>query len=67
MIQGRSNTFRAPVTASTPQVQIKNKKIIRSDSFSLPIGEQFTLDNYRTAFERVNILGAYRNSIVISV
>ena len=45
----------------------KNKKIIRSDSFSLPVGEQFTLDNYRTAFDRVNILGAYRNSIVISL
>ncbi len=45
----------------------KNKKIIRSDSFSLPIGDLFTLDNYRTAFNRVNILGAYRNSIVISL
>ena len=45
----------------------KNKKIIRSDSFSLPVGELFTLDNYKTAFDRVNILGAYRNSIVISL
>lgn len=45
----------------------KNKKLIRSDSFSLPMGETFTLDNYKTAFERVNILGAYRNSLVISI
>ena len=45
----------------------KNKKLIRSDSFSLPVGETFTLDNYKTAFERVNILGAYRNSLVISL
>lgn len=45
----------------------KNKKLIRSDSFSLPLGELFTLDNCKTAFERVNILGAYRNSIVISL
>ena len=45
----------------------KNKKVIRSDSFSLPVGELFTLDNYKTAFERVNILGAYRNSLVISI
>ena len=27
----------------------KNKKVIRSDSFSLPMGELFTFDNYRTA------------------
>ena len=45
----------------------KDKKVIRSDSFSLPFGELFTLDNYRTAFDRVNILGAYRNSLVISL
>ncbi len=45
----------------------KNKKVIRSDSFSLPMGELFTFDNYRTAFDRVNILGAYRNSLVISL
>lgn len=45
----------------------KDKKVIRSDSFSLPIGDLFTLDNYVTAFKRVNILGAYRNSIIVSM
>ena len=45
----------------------KNKKLIRKDSFSLPVGDLFTLDNYKTAFNRVNILGAYRNSLIISV
>lgn len=44
----------------------KLKRLIRSESFSLPLGEKFTLGNYATAFERVDILGAYRNSIVIS-
>lgn len=44
----------------------KPKGRIRSDSFSLPIGDLFTLDNYKTAFERVDIGRAYLNSIVIS-
>lgn len=44
----------------------RQKKLIRSDSFSLPLGDSFTLDNYRTAFSRVDIPGAYRNSLVIS-
>jgi len=44
----------------------KPKGKIRSHSFSLPIGDLFTLDNYKTAFERVNIGRAYLNSIVIS-
>ena len=44
----------------------KNKALIRSDSFSLPTGSAFTLENYTTAFEKVDILGAYRNSLVIS-
>ncbi len=44
----------------------KRKGLIRSDSFSIPVGESFTLDNYRTAFERVDILGAYKNSLIIS-
>ena len=39
---------------------------IRTDSFSIPFGANFTLDNYKVAFERVDIFGAYRNSIVIS-
>ena len=45
----------------------KEKRYIRSDTFALPRGEMFTLDNYRTAFERVDILGAYRNSLIISI
>ena len=45
----------------------KEKRYIRSDTFALPLGEMFTLDNYRTAFERVDILGAYRNSLIISI
>lgn len=45
----------------------KNKKVIRSDSFSLPLGNLFTIENYKTAFDRVNILSAYKNSIIVSV
>lgn len=44
----------------------KDKKYIVSDSFSLPLGSLFTLDNYKLAFEKMNIFGAYFNSIVIS-
>lgn len=40
---------------------------IRSDSFSLPLGDTFTLENYETAFERVDIGKAYINSLVISI
>ncbi len=42
------------------------KGLIRSDSFSIPFGNSFTLDNYKTAFERVDIFSAYKNSMVIS-
>jgi raffinose/stachyose/melibiose transport system permease protein len=45
----------------------KLKGLIRSDSFSLPIGGSFTLDNYKTAFDRVDMLGAYKNSLIISI
>lgn len=45
----------------------KDKKVIRSDSFSLPFGELFTMENYKVAFERVNILSAYKNSIIVSI
>jgi len=48
------------------QNSFRQKKLIRSDSFTLPTGNSFTLDNYRTAFERVDIWGAYKNSLVIS-
>lgn len=45
----------------------KDKKQILSNSFVIPTGELFTLDNYTTAFDRLNIMGAYRNSLVISL
>lgn len=44
----------------------KRKGMIRSDSFSIPFGDSFTLDNYKTAFDRVDIPGAYKNSLIIS-
>lgn len=44
--------------------KIKNEII--SDSFSLPLGHLFTMANYRRAFDRVPIMGAYLNSMVIS-
>lgn len=44
----------------------KDKKHIMSDAFSLPVGKLFTLGNYTEAFDKVDILSAYRNSIIIS-
>ena len=44
----------------------KDKKHIMSDALSLPFGDLFTLGNYAEAFEKVDILSAYRNSIIIS-
>lgn len=44
----------------------KNKGEILSNSFALPLGDLFTTANFRTAFKRVNIFGAYRNSLIIS-
>lgn len=44
----------------------KVKNEIIANSFSLPFGELFTLANYKRAFDRVPILGAYVNSIVLS-
>lgn len=44
--------------------KIKNEII--ADSFSLPTGELFTLANYKRAFGRVPILGAYMNSLMLS-
>ena len=44
----------------------KAKNEILANSFSLPFGELFTLANYQTAFERLNIFSAYRNSLIIS-
>ncbi len=45
----------------------KDKKQILANSFALPLGELFTMDNYALAFERVNILNAYKNSLLISL
>ena len=44
----------------------RKKGLIIKDSFSLPLGEAFTLDNYYTAFERSDFVNAYFNSILIS-
>lgn len=44
----------------------KPRGLIRSESFSLALGDKFTLANYVTAFDRVDIFSAYRNSIIIS-
>lgn len=44
--------------------KIKNEII--ANSFSLPLGELFTLSNYKRAFDRVPIMGAYFNSILLS-
>lgn len=44
----------------------KDKRYILSDSFAIPLGEMFTMDNFKLAFDRVDILGAYRNSLIIS-
>ncbi|MEM5781283.1 MAG: carbohydrate ABC transporter permease [Lawsonibacter sp.] len=41
--------------------------MIRKDSFSIPLGEQFTFENYITAWERSDFKNAYLNSIIISV
>ena len=44
----------------------KSKNQILANSFCLPTGDLFTLANYQTAFERLNIFSAYRNSLLIS-
>lgn len=44
----------------------KAKNEILANSFSLPLGDLFTTANYETAFERLNIFSAYRNSLIIS-
>ena len=48
------------------QNSFKDKKQILSNSFSLPLGELFTLDNYEKAVNKFNIFTAYKNSLVIS-
>ena len=44
----------------------RQKGLIMSDSFSLPVGEAFTWDNYVTAFHRADFKNAYLNSFLIS-
>lgn len=48
------------------QNSFKAKDKILANSFSIPTGELFTLANYRKAFNNLNILGSYKNSIFIS-
>lgn len=44
----------------------KVKNEILANSFALPVGELFTMANYKRAFDRVPILGAYMNSLILS-
>ena len=44
----------------------RKKGLILSDSFSLPLGEAFTWDNYLTAWQRADFKNAYLNSFLIS-
>lgn len=48
------------------QNSFKAKDKILANSFSLPVGDLFTLANYRKAFGNLNIFGAYKNSIFVS-
>lgn len=48
------------------QNSFKAKDKILSNSFALPVGELFTLANYKKAFSNLDIFGAYKNSIFIS-
>ena len=48
------------------QNSFKGKDKILGDSFSLPLGEMFTMANYRKACGSMNSLGAYKNSIIIT-
>lgn len=45
----------------------KEKSSILSNSFALPVGDLFTINNYRTAFKRLDIFGSYARSICISL
>ncbi len=48
------------------QNSFKAKDKILANSFSLPLGDLFTTANYRKAFNNLNILSAYKNSLFIS-
>ena len=43
-----------------------NKNAIYNNSFALPVGKLFSLDNYKAVFANYDILNAYRNSFIIS-
>ena len=44
----------------------KDRKKIIANSFALPLGDLFSMENYKTAFDRLNIFTAYKNSIIVS-
>lgn len=44
----------------------RKKGLILSDSFSIPIGDAFTWENYLTAWKRSDFKNAYLNSFLIS-
>jgi len=44
----------------------RKKGLILSDSFSLPLGDAFTFDNYLVAWQRADFKNAYLNSFLIS-
>ena len=44
----------------------KDRKKKIANSFALPIGDLFSMENYKTAFDRLNIFTAYKNSIIVS-
>lgn len=44
----------------------RKKGLILTDSFSIPLGEALTMDNYKVAMERSDFGNAYLNSILIS-
>ena len=45
----------------------KDRRFILTDSFSIPMKGVATLDNFRLAFHKLNIIGAYKNSFIISL
>lgn len=49
------------------QNSFKAKDKILANSFALPLGELFTMANYRKAFNNLNIVNSYKNSIFISM
>jgi len=48
------------------QNSFKAKDKILSSSFALPLGDLFTMANYRKAFRTADVLGAYKSSLFIS-